>query len=87
MRVSSRPGPSGGKKLKLVDATADKIGSRNQAMEIFWIMLVLVVYPAGLFFVGLHHTTKEFDRIEFAIKQLDKTLQQTYWLAGRGKTE
>jgi len=56
-------------------------------MEIFWIMLVLVVYPAGLFFVGLYHTTKEFDRIEFAIKQLDQTLQQTYWLAGRGKTE
>jgi len=56
-------------------------------MEILWIMLVLAVYPAGLFFVGLHHTTKEFDRIEFAIKQLDKTLQQTYWLAGRGKTE
>jgi hypothetical protein len=46
---------------------------------------ILVSFNLALFLLGAWSTCRQFDRIEISIKNLDETLQQTFWLSGKAR--
>jgi len=55
--------------------------------ELFLAFSLLTGFWVFLFVVGWIGIIYEFNRIDSAIRKLDKNLEQTFWLAGRGKLE